>query len=139
MVTDAARPGNPRLPGLLAEIASVAGLEAALKIAERHGGTRKGIPSHLPDGPHWLSECVGSEAAEKICAFFRQGSTGNRLRGAYVSIPRGPASTLAQARRKLEQALAEGASAAEAARQAGMTERAAHRARARLRQQRKQS
>jgi hypothetical protein len=122
------------LPELLAEIAEAAGLDAALKLAEEKGGARVSIPARLPAGPHWLTECVGPEAAAKICALYRQRSSSDRWRGAYVLIPRGPTGAIAAARRRMAQALAEGASAAEAARRAGMTERTAYRVRSRARQ-----
>jgi hypothetical protein len=121
------------LPEVLAEIAEVAGLDAALKLAESHGGTRKRFPAEMPKGRHWLSECVGAVAAAQICAYFRQGSGSGRFRGVYLLIPRGPTGTIAVARRRMAQALEEGKSAAEAARLAGMTERTAYRARARSR------
>ncbi|NJL08486.1 MAG: hypothetical protein HC829_03470 [Bacteroidales bacterium] len=125
------------LPGVLAEIADVAGVEAAFKLAEKYGGTRRSFPAQMPNGPHWLSDCVGVEAAKKICASFRCVSAKGRGSGIYLLIPRGPTGPISEARQNLEQALAEGASAAEAARRAGMTERAAYRARARLKHQKR--
>jgi DNA-binding CsgD family transcriptional regulator len=50
-----------------------------------------------------------------------------------VLVPQGPTGTIAAARQRLAKALAEGKSAAEAARLAGMTERTAFRSRARSR------
>ncbi|MBK5957410.1 hypothetical protein CCR97_04195 [Rhodoplanes elegans] len=119
------------LPALLAEIAEVAGLEAALKLAESHGGTRMSIPARITSDEHELVQCVGREAADKICALYRQGTGSGRSCGINVLIPRGPTGAIADARRRLAKALAGGASAAEAARAAGMTERSAYRARAR--------
>ncbi|MBK5958797.1 hypothetical protein CCR97_11330 [Rhodoplanes elegans] len=113
------------LPGLLAEIAEVAGLDAALALAAARGGTRVRIPAQADDD-HWLVRCVGRKAADAICIHFRQGS--NRPRGVYVEVPLG---RTANARRVMAQALARGASAAEAARAAGMTERSAYRMRRR--------
>lgn len=121
------------LPELLAEIAEAAGLDAALKLAEAFGGTRKRFPAHVPQGRHWLTDCVGRAAADRICDTFRQGSGSGRFRGVYVMIPRGPTGTVAAARRRLTQALDEGKSASEAARAAGLTERTAYRVRARSR------
>lgn len=121
------------LPALLAEIAEVAGLEAALKLAESHGGRRVSIPARIPADDHPLVQSVGRVAAEKICAHYRQGTGSGRSCGIYIVVPLGPSGALAGARRRLAKALAEGASAAEAARAAGMTERSAFRARARLR------
>lgn len=119
-------------PGLLGEIAEVAGDVAALAIAERVGGTRVSIPARAnPD--HWLVETVGSEAADKICDYFRTLSPDQREAGArHVIIPRGPAGCLAKARRRLAQELQSGTSAREAARRAGLSERAAFRMRAQI-------
>jgi hypothetical protein len=121
------------LPEVLAEIAEAAGLDAALKVAEACGGTRKRFPAHVPPGRHWLTDCVGRPAAETICNHFRQGSGSGRFRGVYLLIPRGPTGAVATARRRLAQALHDGKSAAEAAQASGMTERSAYRARARNR------
>ncbi len=121
------------LPELLAEIAEVAGLDAARQLAESHGGVRKRFPAELPKGRHWLTDCVGREAAAKICDHFRQGTASGGFRGVYVLIPRGPTGAIASARRLMAKALDEGKSASEAARIAGMTERTAYRARAKNR------
>lgn len=56
---------NLSLPALLAEIAEVAGLEAALALARAHGGTR----AHFlrdPKPTHWLSQLIGHEAAQRV-------------------------------------------------------------------------
>lgn len=60
------------LPPLLAEIAEVAGLDAALALAEARGGSRITIPAR-PRPDHWFAQTVGMEAAEKIAAFYRVG------------------------------------------------------------------
>lgn len=60
------------LPALLAEIAEVAGLAAALAIAEAKGGTVVNIPSGKKKR-NWLIDCVGPEAAAKISAHFTSG------------------------------------------------------------------
>ena len=108
------------LPEVLAEIAEAAGLDAALQIAEEHGGTRMSFPAFLPEGDHWLTTCVGREAAEKLCAHFRQGTGGDGFGGAYVLIPRGPTGAIAGARRRMAKVLREGGSAADAARAAAL-------------------
>lgn len=109
------------LPGVLAEIASVAGEAAALAISARVGGTRVYIPTHAPDD-HWLVESVGREAADKVCA---------RLAGDRYDVP-----TLGVgAYRRFRLAVAKhvhdldkaGKSAREIARAAGLTQRAVHR------------
>ena len=51
------------LPPLLAEIAEVAGLDAALALASARGGSRITIPAH-PRADHWFARAVGMEAAQ---------------------------------------------------------------------------
>ena len=102
-------PGNPWLPALLAEIAQVAGLDAALKLAEARGGTEIYVPAEAPDG-HWLTEAVGKQAAAAICAHFTGSGPGCRL-----EIPLGPAGSHAQLRRQVDKLIAEGKSEREIA------------------------
>lgn len=111
------------LPGVLAEIAEVAGIEAAWAIARAHGGRSIYIPAHAPAG-HWLAELVGLDAAARICKHFRYSNSGREI---VIPIAR-----QAEQRRRLYQALASGMTAAEAAGTAGMHERSAFRARRRL-------
>lgn len=86
---------NLHLPPLLNEIAEVAGVVAAVQIAEARGGTRVHFPARAPDG-HWLVELVGREAADKLCAHFRATEAG----GCHVDVPLGPKNFYAQARRR---------------------------------------
>lgn len=124
------------LPGLLGEIAEVAGLPAALALAETVGGTRVCIPARMPEN-HWLIDTVGREAADKICAHFRTLSPDQNEAGArHIVIPRGPAGCLAKARTILARELDNGTSAREAARRAGLSERSAFRMRKRLKSDR---
>ncbi|WP_428700187.1 helix-turn-helix domain-containing protein [Stappia sp.] len=111
------------LPGILAEIAEVAGLDAALKLAAEKGGQTVYIPSHADDG-HWLTDTVGREAAAAICELYRVRNTGGRF---LIPIARE-----ASARRALVKALENGASARQAAAASGLHERTAFRTRARL-------
>lgn len=83
------------LPPLLNEIAEVAGVVAAVAIADARGGTRAHFPARAPDG-HWLVELVGREAADKLCAHFRATAAG----GSYLSIPVGPKNFYSRARRR---------------------------------------
>jgi len=112
------------LPGVLAEIAAVAGEAAAFAISARVGGTRVYIPAKA-DEDHWLTEAVGPQAAAKICATLG----GDRhviplaAGGAYPSMRR----EIARHVHKLDQA---GKSSAEIARAVGLTQRAVHRHRA---------
>ncbi|CAN0654320.1 helix-turn-helix domain-containing protein [Nitratireductor aquimarinus] len=111
------------LPSILAEIADVAGAEAAWALARTQGGTTIYIPREAEDD-HWLTELVGKEAASKICNHFRVGNTGAR-----IPIPLAKQS---EQRVRLQKALEAGMSAPQAARAAGMHERSAFRARARM-------
>ena len=57
------------LPQLLREVAEIAGLDAAIKIARGLGKKRMYIPHRLTSG-HRLARCVGPKAAALICAHF---------------------------------------------------------------------
>lgn len=96
------------LPGLLAQIAEVAGEPAALAIAHAVGGTRIYMPP-VPEPGHWLSELIGHEAALKVADAITCG-----LPGARVDVPTGPtgiaATTMASARAKMDRMIAEGRS-----------------------------
>lgn len=111
------------LPGLLGDIADIVGPEIALDIARSHGGTRISIPAKAePD--HWLTTLVGMATAEKICRGLATMDADGKMRGVSREIlPLGPASALRSARRRAYEALDSGASAREAARQAGLHER----------------
>ncbi|MDX3805142.1 MAG: helix-turn-helix domain-containing protein [Bosea sp. (in: a-proteobacteria)] len=126
------RSGWPDLPPLLAEIAEVAGIDAALAIAEAKGGQEVFIVSRLrPD--NWLIAAVGRDKAERISAHFCSGRYRQKL-----SIPFGPkGSYLAERRRRaraLAEALSGGATANEMAKAAGVTNRSARRFRTKQRQ-----
>ncbi|AOT25359.1 MULTISPECIES: helix-turn-helix domain-containing protein [Brucella] len=118
------------LPEVLAEIAQVAGTEAAWAIVRAQGGITVYLPSQPKEG-HWLVELVGQEAAEKICAHFCVGNSGVRL-----TIPMGKYAT---SRERLVKALEAGMTAPQAALAAGMHERSAYRARKRIRKQKQGS
>lgn len=107
------------LPGVLARFAALAGEAAALRIAQEKGGTRAYIPA--PDsltGEHWLVRCAGWEGARAVAAEYG---------GGQVPIPLGPTGTRGRAWATIRRAMAEGKSAAEAARLAGVDERTARR------------
>lgn len=119
-------------PGILGEIAEVAGTAAALKIAHEKGGTRVSIPARPKDG-HWLVETVGHEVAERICDHFRTLSPEGYERGVgQVVIPLGSTRAFAQARRKFIEALHQGLSVRKAAQTAGIHERTAWRIKSKL-------
>lgn len=114
------------LPGILGEIAEVAGKEAAWALAMSYGGSRIYIKADASPG-YWLVELVGAEAASKICAHFKVGRS-----GAYLLIPQAKQT---EQRRRLYQALADGMSADAAALAAGMHVRSAFRARKKLKEE----
>lgn len=111
------------LPGILADIADIAGVQVAYEIARSHGGVRVSIPPRAQDG-HWLTELVGFDVADEICRGLSTLDPEGKLRGVQNEvIPRGPAALLKAARRQASKALAEGKSAREAARISGLHER----------------
>ena len=116
------------LPGVLAEIAEIAGLPAALAIAEKFGGSRLTIPKAVP-ADHQLSRLVGHEAAQKICAHFRAGSRG----GDRFDIPLGPKGFYMRARATALALLAEGVPTYEIARRIGVDRSTVRRLKARER------
>lgn len=99
------------LPPLLAEIAEVAGLDAALALAEARGGSRITIPAY-PRPDHWFAQTVGAEAAAKISKHFRVGNS-----GAVVELPVGPSGAQAATRRRIDAMLRQGVSADRIARE----------------------
>lgn len=111
------------LPGLLGDIADIAGLQVAYKIAQSHGGTRVSIPPRAQDG-HWLTELVGFETADKICRGLATLDAKGLLKGISNEVlPRGPASLLQNARREARHLLASGMSVRQVARATGLHER----------------
>ena len=104
------------LPALLIEIAEVAGLEAALTLADRYGGNRVYIPRHA-DEHHWLTLCVGRPAARAICGHFAVPS------GIELELPRGPALNRGQRQARLRQLIAQGLTSSEITRRLGTTRR----------------
>jgi hypothetical protein len=93
------------LPGVLGEIAAVAGEEAAIAIASARGGTQVYIPP-MPDADHWLCRLIGVAAARKVCEQLTAGvGVGRR-----VDLPLGLAGHAARVRAKVDAMLAEGRS-----------------------------
>jgi hypothetical protein len=113
------------LPAVIAEIAEVAGLDAAWTLAEKRGGRDVYIP-HRAIAGHWLPELVGMEAAQKICAHYRVGDTGAR-----ILIPMASA---ARAKARFGEVLGAGTSNSQAAELLGVHERTVRRHRKRIRQ-----
>jgi hypothetical protein len=118
---------SERLPGALAEIAAVAGEEAALAIAAARGGTQIYIPPS-PERDHWLARLVGHKAAQAIADRLTCGVGGMR-----VELPLGPKGAAAELRAKVDRLIAEGElSERDIARATGYTIRGVRRRRARL-------
>jgi hypothetical protein len=111
---------------VLAEIAEVAGLEAALAIAGECGGTQVYIPRRAADD-HWLVEACGRTAADAICRHYA-GTGGMRLR-----VPLGPTGSIAQIRARADRMIREGRSTTEVARAVGYTTRGVEKRKARAR------
>jgi len=114
------------LTGILDEITSVAGEPAAIAIAAAVGGTPVYIPTpkRLTE-KHWLVQCVGRRAAEKLATHFASES---RTR---VLIPLAGGGAYPQLRRAIAKRIHDldraGKSSREIARSTGVTTRAVHR------------
>lgn len=90
-----------RLPGVLAEIAAVAGDGAALAIADARGGTEVYIPP-VPGDDHWLSLLIGCDPARAVAERLTQGVGGRR-----IELPLGPAGHSARVRALVDQMIRE--------------------------------
>ena len=73
------------LPGILADIARLAGSEAALCVAMARGGSNAYF-AEQPRDDNWLVAAVGREDAERIARHFAGGTGGIELH-----VPMGPA------------------------------------------------
>lgn len=110
------------LPLVIAEIAEVAGLDAAWALARSKGGQQVFIPARIK-ADHWLSKLVGFDAAQKICEHY---STNGR--GDDILIPMASTARKAQA---LQRAMASGLKVDQAAAAAGVHRRTVFRHRRR--------
>lgn len=124
---------SAQLTGLLAEIAEVAGEDAALAIARARGGTIAGIPAarNLRESD-WIVQTVGMDKARRIAERLVSAEKGDRFK-----IPLGPeagANAFFRAQRAaITEALESGASIGEAAQMAGASRNAVLKIKARLR------
>lgn len=121
------------LPGVLAEIAEVAGLDAALAVARAKGGGRAYIPAPAQlNGDHWLVQAIGDDLARAVAGHFQVGNSGHEL-----MIPLGPAGGYAAQRRAraraVLQAIEQNCTIDEAARMVGVDRSTIIRAKQRLR------
>lgn len=80
------------LPGVLAEIAQIAGEEAAMAIADARGGTQIYVPP-IPSNDHWLCRLIGRDQAKAVCDHLTAGVGPRR-----VDLPLGPSGRAARAR-----------------------------------------
>ncbi|SDH93640.1 hypothetical protein [Roseospirillum parvum] len=95
------------LPGVLRQIAEIAGAPAALAVAAARGGRRVYVPT--PDAlaaGHWLVEAIGLEPARRVAGGLGAG---------HIDLPLGPLANGARVRAAIRQSLRAGHSAAEAA------------------------
>ncbi|HXG29577.1 MAG TPA: Mor transcription activator family protein [Nevskiales bacterium] len=103
------------LPPSLHDLVEVIGLRAALALVERWGGTRVYIPEHAPGSDHPLAQQIGQEATRKLCRAYA---------GETMSVPRAYRALRAALYRQIRHDYHQrGRSAAELAREHGMTER----------------
>lgn len=115
-----------QLSGILAEIAHVAGEDAALAIARVRGGTNVYFPP-VPDNDHWLCRLIGRDAAKAVCDRLTCGIGGLR-----ADIPLGPNGRAATARAQVDAMLRTGRSERDIALATGYTSRQIRRRRAAL-------
>ena len=74
------------LPKVIAEIARIAGADAAWTLVREKGGTSIYIPPEV-DAGHWLAVLIGLEAAQRLCLHFRDPTADQTYLGRRVSIP----------------------------------------------------
>lgn len=108
---------EPTLPGVLGEIAAVAGRAAALAIAEARGGTSVYFPP-APKNDHWLCRLIGREAAREVCKQLTCGVGPIR-----VELPLGPTGQAAKRRARVDAMIGEGRSERDIALATGYTTR----------------
>lgn len=116
----------PELPGVLADIARVAGVDAAMKISEAVGGIEIYLPP-VPPNDHWLVQLVGLRAARAIADHLTCGVAGMRL-----ELPVGPARGRQKLQAMADIMIAEGRSERDIALATGYSIRSVRRRRAKL-------
>ncbi len=113
------------LPGILSDIADVAGDDAVLAIARARGGTEVYFPP-VPTNDHWLCRLIGRDQAKAVCA---------RLTGGFplrADVPLGPTSRGQRARDTVDAMLRDGRSERDIALATGYTTRGIRYRRAQL-------
>ncbi len=101
------------LPDLLEVVASAIGIEAALKLAAAHGGTRQFIPAHPRPG-HWMVEMFGAEDANRLAQALNSAKNGD-----HYLIPMGPSRGSAERWQRLKTLIDSGATNREITRATG--------------------
>jgi hypothetical protein len=105
------------LTGVLREIAEVAGVETAQRLAELRGGGRLSIPSQIkPDS--WLALAIGEDKARLLSAHYAVGFT-----SAEIEVPLGPRGTHARIIAAVRRLLGEGMPMEQIARRLGVSSR----------------
>lgn len=118
-------PADP-LPQVLADIAMIAGEDAARRVAGSVGGTRVYIPPR-PAADHWLVKLVGLDAAQRIADHFTGGFGGIR-----IDIPLADTGFIARQQAKADAMILGGRSERDIAIECGYTIRTIRRRRAAL-------
>ena len=120
-----------RLPGILSEIADVAGEHAAIAIAQARGGTQVYFPP-VPADDHWICRLIGKTAAMRVCDQMTAGVGPRR-----VDVPLGPTGNVADMTKKratVDRMIIAGRSERDIALATGYTTRQVRRRRANLRE-----
>jgi hypothetical protein len=120
-------PAHP-FTGVLAEIARVAGEDAARALSRARGGTQIYLPPE-PAPDHWLSQLVGHDRALAIADQLTCGVGGMRL-----EIPLGDTGYAASGRAKIDAMIRDNFSERDIALATGYTTRAVRRRRKKLRE-----
>jgi len=112
------------LPGQIVEIAEIAGLQAALTIANARGGNRVYIPA-TADDDHWLVTLIGRDAANKLMGYYAT--------GVELDMPRGPTGLRADTWRRLYRMIEDGCTSTQITRALGISRDMVKHHRAKLR------
>jgi hypothetical protein len=110
---------NLALPKVIAEIARVAGADAAWALVREKGGTSIYVPPQV-EADHWLALLIGIEAAQKLCLYYRDPTADQTFLGRRIAIPLASSSQKSAA---WLQVLDGGLSLAETARLMGVDQR----------------
>lgn len=114
------------LPGVLGEIAQIAGEDAAMALADARGGTQIYVPP-VPDNNHWLCRLLGRDQAKAVCDYLTAGVGPRR-----VELPLGPTGHAARMRAKVDAMIRDGRTERDIALATGYTVRAVRRRVAKL-------